>query len=82
MSEPGYTRIIVRSEVRGMLQKLAEAQGYRSINRLLEAWLKMYPTTINREVRRSETGLKTSRISEKQFNFWRARGDLNPRPSA
>ena len=67
MPKPGYTRIIVRSEVRDMLQKLAETQGYRSINMLLEVWLRVHPTSINGAHGPQETSLKTSLFSKKQF---------------
>ena len=36
MPKPGYTTIVVKESVRNRLQGLAEAQGYRSINQLLE----------------------------------------------
>ena len=39
MSKPRYAQIIVRSEVRARLEKLAGAQGYQSINQFLESIL-------------------------------------------
>ena len=36
MPKPGSTTIVVKESVRNRLQGLAEAQGYRSINQLLE----------------------------------------------
>ena len=74
MPKPGYTRIIVKSEVRSMLEKLAAAQGYGSINRLLESWIRVHPgvhpTTpsgaINEEIRRSETGPETGFFQERK----------------
>jgi len=53
-----------------MLQKIAEAQGYPSINRLLEAWIRVHPTTINGafngEIRSRETGFKTGFFQERK----------------
>ncbi|MCD6538459.1 hypothetical protein J7L18_07635 [Candidatus Bathyarchaeota archaeon] len=43
MSEPEYTTIIVKGSVRSRLQELAETQGYRSINQLLEVWIRVNP---------------------------------------
>ena len=74
MPKPGYTRIIVRAEVRSMLEKLAAAQGYGSINRLLESWIRVHPgvhpTTpseaLNPAFRQSETDLKTGFFQERK----------------
>ncbi len=54
MPKPGYTTIVVKESVRSMLEELAETQGYRSINQLLEAWLGVNPAGINGEIRRQE----------------------------
>ena len=70
------------SQVRDMLQKIAEAQGYPSINRLLEAWIRVHPTMIRREIRHSETGFKTGLFFKSNSKRWRARWDLNPGPPA
>ena len=81
MPKPGYTKIIVKSEIRDMLEKLAAAQGYRSINQLLEAWIRVHPTAFNGEIRRSETGPNLSPDPKmKQGFWWWTGGDLNPRP--
>ena len=85
MPKPGYTRIIVKSEVRGMLQKLAEAQGYRSINQLLTEWIRVHrgvhPTMIHEENRQSETSLKTGLFPKKQFKFLAGPLGFEPRTS-
>ena len=58
MPKPGYTTIVVKKSVRSQLQELAEAQGYRSINQLFEAWLGVYPTGINEKIRHPKISLK------------------------
>jgi len=63
------------SQVRDMLQKIAEAQGHPSINRLLEAWIRVHPTMIRREIRHSETGFKTGLFFKSNSKRWRARWD-------
>ena len=66
MPKPGYTRIIVKSEIRDILEKLAEAQEYQSINRLLEAWIRVHPTGI-REIRHQKINPETSLFQKRQF---------------
>ena len=84
MPKPGYATIVVKESVRSHLQKLAKAQGYRSINQLLEAWLVVYPrvnpTSTNREIRHPEIGLKQAPFQKGNSEFWWTGGDLNPRP--
>jgi len=81
MPRPGYTRIIVSSEVRDLLQKLAEAQGYRSINQLLTEWIRVHRTMIHEENRQSETSLKTGLFPKKQFKFLAGPLGFEPRIS-
>jgi len=80
MPKPGYTTIIVKESVRSHLQELAEAQGYRSINQLLEAWLRVYPTNTNEKIRYQETNPETSPFLKNNPNFWWGRPDLNRGP--
>ena len=61
-----------KSEVRDMLHKIAETQGYRSINQLLEVWVRVYPTGINGEIRRRETSLKSISFPKRQFKSFGA----------
>ena len=85
MPKPGYTTIVVKESVRRRLQELAEAQGYRSINQLLEAWIGVYPrvnpTNMNREMKRQEMNLKSASFQKGNLKFWSLGRDLNPRPS-
>jgi len=37
MPKLGYTTIVVKESVRGMLEEIAKTQGYRSINQFFEA---------------------------------------------
>ena len=71
--------IVVKESIRNQLQELAEAQGYRSINQLLEAqiWVNfgVNPTSIN-----EETSLKSASFQKSNLKFWWTGGDLNPRP--
>ena len=70
MPKPGYTIIVVKESVRSHLQELAKAQGYRSINQLLEAWLRVNPTGVNGEIRRQETNPEISPLFKKAIqNF-------------
>ena len=68
MPKPGYTSIIVKESVRSHLQKLAEAQDYRTINQLLEAWLVVYPgvnpTNTNGKIRHPKISLKQAPFQE------------------
>ena len=86
LPKPGYTTIVVKESVRSHLQKLAKAQGYRSINQLLEAWVGVYPgvnpTGINGEIRRQETNPETSPFPKKQFNLVVDRAGFEPATSA
>ena len=53
MPKPGNTTIIVNEPVRSTFEEIAEVKGYRSINRLPEAWIRVNPTSINGEIRHS-----------------------------
>ena len=84
MPKPGYTRIIVRTDIRDHLKKIAEAQGYRSINQLLEAWIRVHPgvhpTLRNGGYPRPETNAVLNAFPKKTFkNLWCGGWDLNPR---
>ena len=74
MPKPGYTRIIVRIDIRDQLKKLAEAQGYRTINQLLKAWLKIYlemhPTTIKGIIGHAETNPKIGLLQKTALKSW------------
>ena len=86
LPKPGYTTIVVKESVRSHLQKLAKAQGYRSINQLLEAWLRVNPgvnpTGVNGEIRRQETNPEISPFSKKQFRILVDRAGFEPATSA
>ena len=74
MPKPGYISIVVKESVRSHLQELAETQGYRSINQLLEAWLRVNPgvnpTSVNGEIRRQKTNPEISPLFKKAIqNF-------------
>ena len=43
MPKPGYDKIIVKKELRERLETIARAEGFRTINQLLEALLKVHP---------------------------------------
>ena len=85
MPRPGYTRIIVSSEVRDMLQKIAAAQGYRSINMLLTEWIRVHPgvhpTMIHEEIGHSETSLKIGLFPKKELKFLAGPLGFEPRTS-
>ena len=80
MPKPGYTQIIVKASVRSRLQELASALGYRSINQLLEALIRVNPnaTLIFRGQFSEKPNLNC--FSEIRPVFWWTGGDLNPRP--
>ena len=43
MPKPGYTNIIVKEEIRRYLERLAKAEGFRTVNLLLEAIIRVDP---------------------------------------
>jgi len=43
MPKPGYTNIIVKEEIRSYLERLAKAEGFRTVNQLLEAMIRVDP---------------------------------------
>ena len=43
MPKPGYTFLVVSEALKNRLETLAKAEGYRSVNQLLEAWLRVNP---------------------------------------
>jgi len=56
MPKLGYTTIVVKESVRGMLEEIAKTQGYRSINQLFEAWIRGIPRgKPHRHKRRDQT---------------------------
>ena len=83
MPKPGYTTIIVKESVRSMLEEIAETQGYRSINQLLEAWLGVYPgvnpTNTNGKIRHPKISLKQAPFQKSNSEIWCGGRDLNPR---
>ena len=43
MPKPGYDTIIVKKELKERLEAIARAEGFRTINQLLEALLRVHP---------------------------------------
>lgn len=43
MPKPGYTRIIVKEEIKQALQQLARTYGFKIVNQLLENWVRVHP---------------------------------------
>ena len=78
MPKPGYTTIVVKESVRSHLQELAETQGYRSINQLLEAWIRVNPTSKNGKIRHQET----KPLSQKTIQKLVDRAGFEPATSA
>ena len=79
MPKPGYTQIIVKTSVRSRLQELASALGYRSINQLLEALIRVNPNAASTFKGQFSENPVLSPVPEKQKDFWRRVRDLNPR---
>ncbi len=43
MPKPGFSILIVSETVKKRLEEVVKAEGYRSVNQLLEAWLRANP---------------------------------------
>ncbi|MEM2238697.1 MAG: hypothetical protein QXM89_04205 [Candidatus Bathyarchaeia archaeon] len=43
MPKPGYSIIIVSDSVKQQLESIARSKGFRTVNQLLEAWLRVNP---------------------------------------
>ncbi len=41
--KPGYSILIVSEVLKKKLELIAKAEGYRSVNQLLESWLRVNP---------------------------------------
>ena len=67
MPKPGYTTIVVKESDRRMLEEIAETQGYRSINQLLEAWIGVYPTSIIGEIKHPKNRPEISPFPRRKF---------------
>ena len=76
MPKPGYATIVVKESVRSRLQELAEAQGYRSINQLLEAWLGVYPTSIIGEIKHPKNRPEKGSFPRRKFKSFGGVGEI------
>ena len=91
MPKPGYDKIIVKKELRERLETIARAEGFRTINQLLEALLKVHPyiagvnprvhprTVPNQQNKVLSTEPILSPVSENRQDSWCRGWDLNPR---
>ena len=88
MTKPGYSRIIVKTTVRNQLETLAKAQGFRTVNQLLEAWISqrvnpgVHPNAFNGGNTHQQTNPFQTPFMKSNANRWWAGSDLNRRPSA
>ena len=92
MPKPGYDRIIVKREVKELLEKVSAELGFRTPNQLLEAILReqfltprlrvhpgVHPTWQNIP---PQTEPILSPVSKTGQFSWSPGRDLNPRPAA
>ncbi|MEM2889242.1 MAG: hypothetical protein QXR42_07190 [Candidatus Bathyarchaeia archaeon] len=56
MPKKGYTTVIVKEDIRTILEAIAKTEGFHTVNQFLEALLRVNPTTCGVYPRVNPTG--------------------------